>query len=90
MWLAREWSYQNRKFDQGHRNRDTTTFGTEDDEWKRALDMYYGRAKILGLENPLGRQALAKMVATSVAMLDNVIERYGQLPPPGTPSGNME
>ena len=87
LWLADEWPYQSSKFAAGADARATQSFGTDDDEWRHRLDMYYHRAKVQGLDLPNGRQALAKFVATAVAMLDSVIEEHGELPEPGVPSG---
>ena len=86
-WLREEWPYQELKFGEADRFKATDTFGQSDDEWKRSLDQYYNRARVLGLDTPAGRQALAKYVATAVAMLENVITVHGHLPTPGVPSG---
>lgn len=58
--------------------------------WEMQLDNYYFRAKVLGLDTPGGRQALAKFVATAVGMLAATIQVYGPLPEPGVPSGEIK
>ncbi|KKK56708.1 hypothetical protein LCGC14_3061830 [marine sediment metagenome] len=90
MWLRQEWDYQIRKHGRAEtdvQRQRIRTFGQDDDWFRHALDQYYHRAEVLGLDTPVGRQALAKFVATGVGMLDSVIEEHGHLPPPGTPSG---
>lgn len=90
-WLRDEWKYQSaspKAFPEAM-TAATATFGNYDDEWKRILDMYYQRAVTLGLDTQVGRQALGKYVATSVAMLANVVDVYGSLPPGGAPSGEV-
>lgn len=56
----------------------------------RDVEMYAKRAGTLGLDNPLGRQALGKAVAVAVAMLEAVAEEFGDLGIPGIPSGHAE
>lgn len=58
--------------------------------WTMQLDNYYHRAHVLGIDNPNGRQALAKFVATAVGMLAATVQVYGPLPEPGVPSGEIK
>ena len=90
-WLRDEWKYQSAspKASPEAMETATATFGYPDDEWKRILDMYYGRAVTLGLDTQVGRQALGKYVATATAMLANVVDVHGSLPPGGEPSGEV-
>lgn len=56
--------------------------------WSKQLANYYHRAKILGLENANGRQALGKFVATAIGMLAAAVDEFGELPEPGVSSGD--
>ncbi len=85
-WLEAEWGYQMTKFTLDEI--DATTRAGEDD-WSWRLNQYLHRAQLLGLENSMGRQALAKYVATAVGMLDSVQRVHGPLPAPGVPSGEI-
>lgn len=92
-WLRKEWNYIEKKHDLRSpegleiQHGMTRSFGSEEDRWKIRLEQYYNRARVLGLETPAGRQALAKFVATAVGMLDDVITVYGHIPAPGVSSG---
>jgi len=55
--------------------------------WADEVMNYVHRANVLGLDNPLGRQAIAKGFAVYEAMLESVERVYGPLPEPGVPSG---
>lgn len=57
--------------------------------WQDRIFMYLKRAQVLGLDNPLGRQAVAKAAATAVGMLENLLRTYGWVPQPGYPSGEL-
>lgn len=54
------------------------------------FSMYLGRAQVLGLETPNGRQALGKAVAVSIAALESATRVFGSLPPAGMPSGETD
>jgi hypothetical protein len=58
--------------------------------WEERVTMYLHRAKILGLDNPLGRQAVAKAATTAVAYLETVFSVYGSVPVPGFSSGEVK
>lgn len=68
-------------------------FGLEADDlrdaewWHRQINMYLDRAYLLGLDNPGGRQAAAKAVATAMGFLESVVRVHGPLPEPGVSSG---
>jgi hypothetical protein len=51
------------------------------------VQMYMHRAQVLGLDNPLGRQAVAKALMTLFSRVEAVVAIYGELPMPGVPSG---
>lgn len=55
--------------------------------WEARIGMYLRRAQILGLENPLGRQAVAKAATTAVAYLESMFRQYDSVPSPGVTSG---
>ena len=82
-WIKAEHdAYQGDKFDQQADDDQTH------DEWTRKIDMYLNRAEMLGgLDNPLGRQAIAKAAATTVGYLESVFRVYGSVPSPGFTSG---
>lgn len=87
-WIDGEWEYARKKFG-------TTAAKRWDDhpedlfleEWIRQVTQYYGRAQAMGLDSEMGRQAVAKAAVTALAFGAAVIRKYGELPPPGTPSG---
>lgn len=58
-----------------------------DSGWHMRAQNYLSRALTLGLENPLGRQALLKYASTAVALAASSIRLYGESPVPGVPSG---
>lgn len=89
-WLQKERAYQVGKFgielDDVHTNEG---IGKES-WWQDQIGMYMHRANLLTLDNILGRQALAKAVATACGMLESVIRTHGRLPAPGVSSGNVD
>lgn len=93
-WLVREHEYTLAKFGQEQDNlhiEDFNLVGTDgNDWWQQQLDTYLHRARILGLSNPGGRQALAKYVSTALGMLTACVEVYGDLPEPGVSSGEIK
>jgi|GEM_PF-2378152 hypothetical protein len=90
VWLARERNYQVSKFGTTRDDEHTLQHGLSPDAWwTTQLEMYYHRARVLGLEHENGRQALAKYVATGCGMLESVVRSYGRLPNPGVPSGEI-
>lgn len=58
-------------------------------DWASAITKYIDRARVLGLDTPVGRQAVGKTAATSVGFLESVIRSYGAVPVPGFPSGEI-
>lgn len=80
-WLAEEEVYQAGKWTDGH-DEDLTL-----EDWETIINGYIHRAGVLGLDTPVGRQALGKSVATANAMLATVVRKFGPLPQPGVPSG---
>ncbi|MHA3701562.1 hypothetical protein ACXR2U_05215 [Jatrophihabitans sp. YIM 134969] len=90
-WLSRERSYQIAKFGTDLDDKHTFEDALADDGWwSKQLRMYYTRARTLGLDEPSGRQALAKYVATGCGLLESVIRTKGWLPAPGVPSGDLK
>lgn len=57
--------------------------------WRRDIDMYLHRANLLGLQNPNGRQALAKAAMVVIACVEGAEKVYGPLPAPGYTSGEI-
>src|SRR5262245_8581987 len=91
VWLAHERDYQLKKFGVQQDDAHTREHGVSPDGWwTQQLDNYYHRARVLGLEHPNGRQALAKFVATACGLLESVVRLYGSLPVPGVPSGQLD
>lgn len=60
------------------------------EETRAWVEQYLHRAMVLGVDVPLGRQALAKALRTLQAFTESVVRRYGPLPPAGVPSGDVE
>lgn len=91
-WLTAEHSYVDGKWGV---DRPVDDLGMEDDgaslegHWGKAVTMYIHRASLLGLDNPLGRQALMKGLATMFAMCESMVRVYGEPPQAGVPSGRL-
>lgn len=83
-WLAGERFYAESKWPPGHVDETITP-----EAYKAWVEQYMHRALILGLENPLGRQALAKACRTLIAFTESTVRRHGPIPPPGVPSGEL-
>lgn len=88
-WLIRERRYQVKKFGIATDDAHTGEGLADDSWWWRQLTTYFHRSRVLGVDGPVGRQALAKFVATACALLESVIRVHGPLPPPGVPSGEI-
>mgnify|MGYP001069442799 CR=1 FL=1 len=58
--------------------------------WEMDVLMYLQRSRVLGYDNPLGRQALGKALSTLFAMVKGVAREFGELPPAGLPSGRTD
>jgi hypothetical protein len=90
VWLAKERSHQVIKFSPKLDDEHTSKSGLEENGWwAKQLAQYFHRARVSGLNTPVGRQALAKYVATACAMLESSIRIYGWLPRPGRPGGDV-
>lgn len=57
--------------------------------WESQVTQYIQRAATLGLDNPLGRQALMKGWAAYLGMIESMIRVYGPPPMAGAPSGTL-
>jgi hypothetical protein len=92
-WLTKELVYVDKKFPSSvrgdHSSELEQTGVSFDSYWFQQVYQYVKRAEILGLDNPLGRQAIAKGLSTMFGLVERVIEVYGELPPPGVSSGNL-
>lgn len=62
---------------------------SEDSWWYNQFAQYIQRARVLGLENPNGRQALVKCSAALIGCIESMIRVYGDLPEAGHSSGNI-
>ena len=91
-WLEQELAYSSAKYGGGRPEHDThlkETGANLDGFWVGEILGYVKRASVLGLDNPLGRQALAKGFAVYEAMLESTERVFGPLPEPGHPSGTI-
>lgn len=81
-WIEAEHaSYENKKFARALDDQKRAV------DWERRVGMYLHRAKMLGLDNPLGRQAVGKAATTAVAYLESMFRRFESVPSPGFTSG---
>lgn len=92
-WLTKELAYVDKKFPlsvRGAHHLELEKEGVSSDSyWFQQVYQYVKRAEVLGLDNPLGRQAIAKALSTMFGLVERVVEVYGELPPPGVSSGNL-
>ena len=88
-WLVAERRYQLHKFGTALDDEHTRAGLATDGWWWQQLTNYFHRAGVLSLDTVLGRQALAKFVATACGLLESAVRVYGPLPPPGVPSGEV-
>lgn len=66
------------------------SFGlAEESPWMDYLMQYLKRAQVLGVDNPLGRQAFGKFVVTALACFESMVRVYGKPPRGGVPSGEV-
>lgn len=79
--IAEHRAYESDKFDRGLDD------AKAPEDWSDRIEMYLHRAQTLGLDNPLGRQAVAKAATTAISYLESVFRVYGSVPSPGVPSG---
>jgi hypothetical protein len=89
-WLVHEREYQVEKFGTDLDDEHTLAGLGEESWWWQQLTNYFHRSRVLGLDTPVGRQAIAKFAATSCGLLESVIRVYGALPRPGVSSGEIE
>jgi hypothetical protein len=89
-WLIHEREYQVEKFGTDLDDEHTLAGLGEESWWWQQLTNYFHRSRVLGLDTPVGRQAIAKFAATSCGLLESVIRVYGALPRPGVSSGEIE
>jgi len=84
-WVSAEHQvYEEQKFEEEADDQKTA------EDWEERIAMYLHRAKTLGLDNPLGRQAVGKAATTAVAYLESTLRAHGEVPAPGFPSGTVE
>lgn len=86
-WLTHERNYQNRKFGFEVDDDHTSEGLGEGSWWAKQLTMCWDLALQDGLETELGREHLAKFVATGCALLESVVRVFGSLPSPGVRTG---
>lgn len=97
-WLVKEWSYSDKKFppevrersDERMAARPDFSAGPEGAWWRTMIDQYLHRASVLGLDTPLGRQALMKALNTLFPACESMVRVYGMPPAPGVNSGEAE
>lgn len=93
-WLRTEHAeYADPKFD-SHREKDHDAHMRDegiglDSWWENQVFQYVRRASTLGLDNPLGRQALCKGLACYTGMVESMIRVYGDPPAAGVASGEL-
>ena len=86
---AEQWVHDEITYEKGKTPTDTDDLRTINtpEEWDEIVGMYLHRARTLGLENPGGRQAVAKAAVVCMGYLESCTRAYGSLPEPGVPSG---
>lgn len=84
VWLRGEYAYMRRKTPV---KTDDARTANEPEKWDELIGMYLHRARTLGLDTPLGRQAIGKAAATATGYLASVQRVHGELPPAGHRSG---
>lgn len=90
-WIIDELPYIDQKFpSKTHDDAQMLHGGMHPDGfWRGHIDQYAHRVHILGLDTPLGRQAMMKLWATVLGAVESMIRVYGEPPPPGVPSGKI-
>lgn len=94
-WIRTEWAdYADPKFDDQRETNHDRLMRNEGiapgSWWENQVLQYWRRAHVLGIENPLGRQALIKGLAAYTGMVESMIRVYGPPPPAGVPSGELQ
>jgi hypothetical protein len=88
-WLRAERGYQVAKFGQ-EADLEHVREGAGEDTWlEQQIWNYLGRVRLFGLDNPQGRQAYMKLVATLVGLGEAVVAEHGWPPGPGVSSGTL-
>lgn len=85
-WLEGERAYVEAKFPAGSAPHEDAS---DPQKVVDFINQYLSRALVLGLENPLGRQALAKAARITVGFTETVVRDIGPIPPSGSPSGQL-
>lgn len=94
-WLRNERSlYQTQtdKFDYGEIDESHSLEGLGDDSWMwtNGVLNYTGRVRLFGVTNARGVQALLKLIATLISMVEHLLRGgHIELPPPGKSSGDV-
>ena len=88
-WLNAERGYVQAKWGVARPEIDAELAEDHGERFTRDVEMYLHRARVLGLANPLGRQALAKGLSTMLEYVTSVVLVYGDFPPAGVPSGEL-
>ena len=83
-WLDAERAYAEAKWPTDH-----VDVEIDPERYKEWVDQYMHRALVLGVDSPLGRQALAKSLRTLTAFTESMVRRFGPLPAAGVPSGEV-
>jgi hypothetical protein len=86
-WLDVEWAqYADRK---NADYREAQREAWDSDHWVTIVENYLGRALSFGLDTLQGRQAMMKSLAAHVDACAWMIQKYGEPPMPGHPSGEI-
>ncbi len=90
-WIQRERAYQIIKWGYGDEPPERLERGLNDGGWfwQTGVLNYTGRVRLFTLTNPLGRQALMKLITTLIHLAELAIVKYGPLPTPGVTSGEL-
>jgi hypothetical protein len=92
-WVRDEWArYSTDKYDDDRDRQDGIMRREGCDAgswWNEEVMRYVHRAHILGLDTPLGRQAVMKGAAVYLDMCASIIRVHGDPPPGGRPSGEL-
>lgn len=86
---ALDWVDAEHKVYQAHKFEQEADDAKSANEWALRIEMYLKRAETLGLDNPLGQQAVGKAAATAIAYLESILRTKGSLPAPGFTSGEL-
>jgi hypothetical protein len=89
-WLAEETKYADEKY--GTREEEDIWMGDEgmsdDGLWFNELANRLQRVQVLGVNTPLGRQAMGKFAKTAISAFESMIRTWG-VPIAGKPSGEQ-